>query len=239
MAGALVLRPRMLVLDEPLSQLDAHGARALIELCVELREAGTLLAVAEHRLDDLLPMADSVAGITGGRLDRARAPQALAGALDSAPQVVRLSRAMGWSPLVIDAGGLRPLLAGAAPVAAPRSPAASAAPAWRVDAVTAGHGDLLRDVKAAGAAGEVVAVMGRNGAGKTTLLRVIAGLAAARSGTRVARGRGASPTFPRTPPPSSTARASPQRSRGPCARGGRVTRRLCCALLGVDGHCGS
>jgi energy-coupling factor transport system ATP-binding protein len=181
-AGALVLRPRMLALDEPLSQLDAAGARALLDLCAELRAAGTAIAISEHRLDALLPLADCVVTVAGGRLTGPSAVHAVAGALDSAPQVVRLSRAMGWSPPLVDAARMRALVSldlrtvtrGAAPALGP--------PAWRLDDVVAGHSDLLRGVSATGHAGEVVAIMGRNGAGKSTLLRVIAGLAAPRTG---------------------------------------------------------
>jgi energy-coupling factor transporter ATP-binding protein EcfA2 len=197
-AGALVLRPRLLVLDEPFSQLDVHGARALLELCLELRDAGTALAVSEHRLDNLLPVADSMVSIAGGRLTGPAGAAAVALALDSAPQVVRLSRAMGWCPPLLDPAAVRRLLPNDSPAAAPRATARLSPPAWRLEGMVAGHGDLLRLVSATGHAGEVVAVMGRNGAGKTTLLRVIAGLAAPRAGT-VWRERGRVAYLPQNP----------------------------------------
>jgi energy-coupling factor transporter ATP-binding protein EcfA2 len=182
-AGALVLRPRLLVLDEPFSQLDSPGARALLELCRELRDAGTALAVSEHRLDHLLPVADSVLRIAGGRLTGPADARAAAASLESAPQVVRLSAAMGWTPPLLEPASLRSHLSNAVPPVMPRAAGRPGVPAWRLDGVVAGHDDLLRGVGAAGHAGEIVAVMGRNGAGKTTLLRVIAGLASPRSGT--------------------------------------------------------
>ncbi len=181
-AGALVLRPRVLVLDEPLSQLDAHGARALLALCLELRDAGTTIAISEHRLDDVLPVADSIVTVAAGRVVGPAAPRAVALSLDSAPQVVRLSRAMGWSPPLVDAIAVRSLLPHDDRATSSRA-ASAAHPAWRLHDVVAGHGDLLHEVSATGRCGEVLAVMGRNGAGKSTLLRVIAGLAAPRSGT--------------------------------------------------------
>ncbi len=60
-----------------------------------------------------------------------------------------------------------------------RHPAAGAE-AWRVRRGAAGFDGrpVLEDVDLAGAAGEVVALMGPNGGGKTTLLRLIAGLQA-------------------------------------------------------------
>ncbi len=181
-AGALVLRPRLLVLDEPLSQLDSHGARALLDLCAELRDSGTAVAISEHRLDGLLPIAESVVSIADGHLTGPAAAALLAPDLDSAPQVVRLSVAMGWSPPLLDPADIALPPSVESRVARARVAATTAPPAWRLDAVTAGHDDLLREVTVTAHAGEVVAVMGRNGAGKTTLLRVVAGLAAARSG---------------------------------------------------------
>ncbi len=179
-AGALALRPSLLVLDEPLAQLDAENARALLDLCLQQRDHGTTVVVAEHRLDDLLAAADSLVTVADGRVAGPAPASELASSLDSAPQVVRLSRALGWSPPLLSTTGLR--------VALPRGPdlraaAVEAPPAWRLRGVVAGHGDVLRDVDAAGGEGEVVAVMGRNGTGKTTLLRLIAGLITPRSGS--------------------------------------------------------
>jgi energy-coupling factor transport system ATP-binding protein len=183
-AGALVLRPRLLVLDEPFSQLDGAGARALLDLCTELTRGGTAVVVAEHRLDELLPAADALVTIGAGQLTGPAAPATLAASLDGAPQVVRLSLQCGWSPPLLDAAQLRlPPTSprAAATIGAGRAPAGDLA--WSLENVTAGHDSLLRDVTAGGCRGEVVAVMGSNGSGKTTLLRVIAGLTAPRAGT--------------------------------------------------------
>ena len=185
-AGALVLRPRLLVLDEPLAQLDDEGAAALLRLCADLVAAGTAVVLAEHRLDDLLPRADGLVTVDAGRVRGPAPPATLAGTLDSAPQVVRLSLAMGWSPPLVDPGALR-LAAGHGP--APVLVAADGAgDAWRLDGVTAGPAGLLRGVSVAGSRGEVTVLMGANGSGKTTLLRTLAGLSQAAAGTVWRRG---------------------------------------------------
>ncbi len=178
-AGALVLRPSLLVLDEPFAQLDAESARALLALCLQQRDAGTTVVIAEHRLDDLLPVADRLVILDAGRLTGPAPPALLARHLDSAPQVVRLSKVMDWSPPLLSTATLR--LDVGARHAAPAGPS-GAPPAWRLDGIVAGHANLLSGVEAAGSAGEVVAVMGGNGSGKTTLLRLLAGLLRPASG---------------------------------------------------------
>jgi energy-coupling factor transporter ATP-binding protein EcfA2 len=197
-AGALVLRPRLLVLDEPFSQLDGAGAGALLDLCTDLVRKGTAVVVAEHRLDELLPIADALLTVAAGHLTGPAAPTALAASLDSAPQVVRLSRRCGWTPPLLDAAhlSLPPATRHAAPLVAVRPRASEVA--WSLENVTAGHDSLLRDVTVDGRRGEVVALMGSNGSGKTTLLRVIAGLIAPRAGT-VHRGDGRVAYLPQNP----------------------------------------
>ena len=194
-AGALVLEPRLLVLDEPFSQLDQAGADSLLALCLELRDTGTTVVVAEHRLDELLPAADSLVSVAAGSVSGPRSPGDGAASLDSAPQVVRLSAAMGWSPTVLDPMEVRLPSTPAAhpPDAIPRGDVA-----WSLTGVAAGPGHLLSDVTVSGHAGEVLALMGANGSGKTTLLRVIAGLAAPLSGS-VERGPGRVAYLPQNP----------------------------------------
>jgi energy-coupling factor transport system ATP-binding protein len=46
LAGAIVRRPRVLVLDEPLAGLDAPGRRSLVELLARVRERGAMSIVS-------------------------------------------------------------------------------------------------------------------------------------------------------------------------------------------------
>lgn len=52
-AAALAMRPRVLALDEPASQLDPGGAAAVARLCRELADQGVAVVLAERRLAGL------------------------------------------------------------------------------------------------------------------------------------------------------------------------------------------
>ncbi|MDO0924231.1 ABC transporter ATP-binding protein [Streptomyces sp. TG1A-8] len=49
--SVLAMRPSVLVLDEPTSQLDADGARLVLDTLGTLRESGTTVVLVEHRLE--------------------------------------------------------------------------------------------------------------------------------------------------------------------------------------------
>lgn len=69
LAGALALRPRILILDEPTSQIDPQGAALFLDAVARLhREQGTTVIVVEHRLAHTLPAADRLLVLDGGRL---------------------------------------------------------------------------------------------------------------------------------------------------------------------------
>jgi len=69
LAAALVHRPRLLVLDEPTSQLDPVAGDELVWLLRRLNEEwGTAVLLAEHRLERCLPAADRVIALDRGRV---------------------------------------------------------------------------------------------------------------------------------------------------------------------------
>lgn len=69
LASILALRPRVLVLDEPTSQLDPQGARQVIEAVDRLTaERNATVVLVEHRLEWIAAHADRAVVLHDGRL---------------------------------------------------------------------------------------------------------------------------------------------------------------------------
>ncbi|MFL5643867.1 MAG: ATP-binding cassette domain-containing protein [Chloroflexota bacterium] len=66
-AQALVSRPRLLILDEPVSSLDPEGRRDLLALIADLRATATVI-FSTHVLGDVERICDRVGIIAAGRL---------------------------------------------------------------------------------------------------------------------------------------------------------------------------
>lgn len=67
-ASMLALRPRVLILDEPVAELDPDGRRLVGEVLRSLAVAGTSLLVAEHDLDLLHAIGARLVTMGGGRI---------------------------------------------------------------------------------------------------------------------------------------------------------------------------
>jgi zinc/manganese transport system ATP-binding protein len=67
-AHALVSRPRLLLLDEPLANLDIRSAQEIISLLHRIcREQRVSVLISAHEMNPLLPVMDRVVYLAGGR----------------------------------------------------------------------------------------------------------------------------------------------------------------------------
>jgi energy-coupling factor transport system ATP-binding protein len=67
-AAALAAGPRLLLMDEPTSYLDAQGLAALAEAIAAVRAQGVTLLIVEHRLDRLPPTLDRLIEMEEGKV---------------------------------------------------------------------------------------------------------------------------------------------------------------------------
>ncbi len=68
LATALVLKPELLILDEPTANLDLVSRRGLIDTLNELNRAGTTVIVSTHDVEALPELADRIIVISHGAL---------------------------------------------------------------------------------------------------------------------------------------------------------------------------
>lgn len=75
LAHALVVSPRLLVLDEPLSGLDPVGRRDVIDILTDYKKQGGAIFFTSHVLHDVERIADRFGFINEGQLLTVRSPQ--------------------------------------------------------------------------------------------------------------------------------------------------------------------
>jgi len=178
-AAALMREPRVLVLDEPTSQLDADGARGVLDWLRDLcKDSRLTTVISEHRLTRLLPEADQVAALgEGGKLEAWGAPEDVVPRLAYGPPLIEAARRLGLHAGLSDDSKeqlRRALLSLGSP---PQRPGAGDRRlACRGLSFSYPAGFALREVGFEVRQGEAMAVLGGNGSGKTTLLRCVMGL---------------------------------------------------------------
>ena len=193
LAAAVITAPKLLLLDEPTSQLDPITAMYFLDTLKRVnRDFGITVLLAEHRLEEVFSMADAVLAMDGGCLVACETPPAACAALKNSrlflsfPSAARLWKALdapGECPVNVREGKAmlrRVVPEGALPFDAPPPPPVSGEEAISAKGLwfryTKDGADVLRELSLSVSKGEVFSILGANGAGKTTLLHVLAGL---------------------------------------------------------------
>ncbi len=181
-ASALVTHPKVLVLDEPTSQLDPSSADEVLKFILELKTRLNLtVLISEHRMERLLPYADLIINLTSDKKILFGEPQQVLPFMEQVPPIIEISRNLGIAPLPLSTATF------------PDLPATENLTVIKQNqdiqknnrdhplvinklSTQIGEHQILEEINLVVSKGEILVMMGPNGSGKTTLLRSILGL---------------------------------------------------------------
>lgn len=150
-ASVLSMHPRLLLLDEPTSQLDLRGKEELVRILTRLKLQGYTMILAEHDARPFAALIDRYLVLENGRLLREAVAPKDPGHFLPRPDAL---------PPRLEQGG-------------------NGSPAIDVQRLSLGYpetGEVLKRIDFQVRQGERVHLFGHNGAGKSSLLRCLAGL---------------------------------------------------------------
>ncbi len=197
LASVMVMQPSVLILDEPVSQLDPIAAGEFLKTLEKInRELGTTVILTEHRLEEAFPLADRVIVMDDGEIIADSAPSEVGKILKSInhemynalPTPVRIYESIGDSapcPLTVRDGRvwleeyakenmLNPEVIPKDKIQTDADTVIEIKDAWfRYEK---NMPDILKGFSLSIKKGEVFCVVGGNGTGKTTALSLISGL---------------------------------------------------------------
>jgi energy-coupling factor transport system ATP-binding protein len=192
LASVMVMQPEVLILDEPSAQLDPIAASEFLASVLRLkRELGLTVIMAEHRLEDVVPVSDKLLVLENGRITAFGPVRECLRGLDAdslaMPAAVRLHKALNGAetqiPLSIAEG--RAFLEKYCENRQERAvktdtDTGKAAHALEFNDVfvryTRDSKDALSGTSFSVCEGEIFCIMGGNGAGKSTAVAAAAGL---------------------------------------------------------------
>lgn len=198
LASVMVMQPRVLILDEPTSQLDPIAATDFIETIVKInREFGVTVILSEHRLEEVFARVDRVLVMDGGRMivnespDKACfhlvGPEVKHPMYKALPTPARIYAQVGGfehshrTPLTVREGRrwlsdfpVKPCTRKESPKQEKKTPLLFAKDIWfRYEKQLP---DVLKGADISVYQGETYCLLGGNGTGKSTMLNTIAGL---------------------------------------------------------------
>jgi energy-coupling factor transport system ATP-binding protein len=193
-AAALAARPKLLVLDEPTSQLDPQGVQEIFQLLKDFQtEYGLTVVITGHAAEEMAESADRVVLLSHGQVEAVGSPQEIYSSFDifkenalRPPQVAEIFQHIRERNIIVDAIPVR-LQDGIDAIDALQKRVSVRVPevTRRDDEVQDGivleTEDLhffypdgtsaLQAVNLSVHKGEYIALLGQNGAGKSTLAR--------------------------------------------------------------------
>ena len=200
LASVMIMQPRLLLLDEPTAQLDPIAASDFLNTLRRLnRDFSTTILIAEHRLEEVIALADRLMVMDAAALTADGAPRAVlrqlpqdAPVTGGMPASVRLwhaAKGTGEVPLSVSEArcSLMPQFRTDIKALPPRPLPPETPPAAEITDGWFRYARKGRDVLCGLAltvqTGEFYCLIGGNGAGKSTVLRVLSGVSRCYAGT--------------------------------------------------------
>lgn len=197
LASVMVMNPTVLLLDEPTAQLDPIAASEFLASLRKINdELGVTVIMAEHRLEEVFPMASKVVLMDRARIRLCGSPRSVGMKLTAdggthklsigMPAAVRLFAALGGtgdSPLTVKEG--KKYICDRYAQTVTSLPQEAVCGTDREIAMEVAGGyfryerdlpDVLSGLDLKVYDNELLCILGANGAGKTTLLRVLSGV---------------------------------------------------------------
>ena len=164
-AAACVIKPKLLVLDEPSANLDTDAAAQLGTLLKTLKKQGVTIIISEHRLEYLSELIDRMVAMKNGKVSG----------------IYTRHEALALSDAEMYELGLRLFY----PQAKVCTQNIAGEKSLQMEQIVCKRGQktILNNISFDALKGKITAITGRNGAGKTTLCKIAAGLMRENSGT--------------------------------------------------------
>lgn len=213
LASVMVMRPKLLILDEPTSQLDPIAARRFISTIEKLnQDFGITILLSEQRLEEVIPVAGRVLVMHQGRLvgDEAakkcapvirKADSPVYAALPAAMRLFDVTKSQGESPVTTREGvkwlwdsGYAQFIKGEKGTVKKENKEKDAPYVLLAREVAFSYEkksekEILKDFTIKVPKGCIYAMLGGNGSGKTTALKVLANIYKPKRGKVKQKGR--------------------------------------------------
>ncbi len=146
-ATTLAMQQKIIILDEPLANLDKDGSLVLMNVLKRLTQQGYAILIVEHRIDVVIPFVDKIIEIENKNIKQI--DNYCEYLLNKAKKIEDTSNVNPTNEVIIDIKKLN---------------------------FSYGKKTVLKDVTLDIKKGERVVILGENGCGKTTLIKIIARL---------------------------------------------------------------
>ncbi len=194
LASVMAMQPKVLVLDEPTSQLDPIAAGEFLSTIRKINlDLGITVIIIEHRLEEVFPMADKVLVLENGKrqfydeprlVGKALADDDLFLAMPSPVQIYNAAGQLGTCPLTVCEGRnwLQEYYKPEPEKTEPPKPKEKDSRDVIVEAKEVWFRyekegkDIVKDLSLQVKRGELYCILGGNGAGKSTTLSLLSGI---------------------------------------------------------------